>query len=339
MNMILKAFLLALTLVAMTLSARANTLETVKSRGQLLCGVNTELVGFAFQQPNGEWSGFDVDFCRALTAAIFGSPDKVQFVPLTAKERLPALQNGVIDVLSRNTTWTFSRDNKEKLNFVGVSYYDGQGFMIAKKVGIESAKDLNGASICVQTSTTTELNLFDFFQANKIKFVPIQIAEVREAELLYLSGKCDVYTADASALAATRASFDNPEEHTILPEIISKEPLGPAVRHGDEQWTDLVRWTLNALIAAEEYGITSDNVQTLAKNTTSPDIARLLGTQDSLGTQLGLKTDWVVSVLNATGNYGEIFERNIGKNTPVGLSRGLNAQWRDGGLLYAAPFR
>ncbi|GLQ17235.1 amino acid ABC transporter substrate-binding protein [Maritalea porphyrae] len=329
-----------LAYIVMSVSAaQAGTLETIKERGTLNCGVNTGLAGFAQQDSRGNWSGFDVDFCRAVSAAIFGDGDAVRFVALTAKQRFEALQSGEIDLLSRNTTWTFSRDTKLHLSFAGTSYYDGQGFLIPKRTKIETALDLNGARICVQVGTTTELNLSDYFQANKIRYIPVRFEDATSAEVLYATGECDVYTADASALAATRAKLDNPEDHTILPEIISKEPLGPVVNQGDENWVDLVRWTLNALIAAEELGITSQNVETLAATTTHRDIGRLLGTQDGLGSHLGVEVDWVVSVVKAVGNYEEIFDRNIGLDTPIGLTRGLNAQWQKGGLLYAPPFR
>lgn len=301
--------------------------------------MNTGLAGFAQQDSRGNWTGFDVDFCRAVSAAIFGDGEAVTFIALTAKQRFDALQSGEIDLLSRNTTWTFSRDAKLKLSFAGTSYFDGQGFLIPKRTLIETALDLNGARICVQIGTTTELNLSDFFQANKIRYIPVRFEDAPQAEVLYARGDCDVYTADSSALAATRATLESPEDHIILPEIISKEPLGPVVNQGDESWTDLVRWTLSALIAAEELGITSQNVETLAATTTHRDIGRLLGTQDGLGSHLGLEVGWVVSVIKAVGNYQEIFDRNIGHETSIGLTRGLNAQWQRGGLLYAPPFR
>jgi len=320
-------------------AANAGTLEDVKVRGYLNCGVNPGLVGFASPNEVGEWVGFDVDLCRAVALAVFGRADAVKFVPLESKERFNALSSNQIDVLSRNSTWTFSRDVGLRLDFVGVSYYDGQGFLISKDADIQSALDLGGARICVEANTTTELNLSDYFQARKIKYLPVRIENPLDGKTRYLAGECDVYTADASALAATRATFERPSNHLILPEVISKEPLGPVVRHGDNQWADIVRWTLNALIDAEEFGITSKNVKNLAATTVNRDIGRLLGTQDSLGTQFGLQTDWVVNVIAVLGNYGEIFERNIGKDTAIGLERGLNAQWQDGGLLYAPPFR
>lgn len=337
-NFIRAAYILAFLAFGL-LPAGAQTLAKVRERGHLLCGVNTSLAGFATQQSNGRWIGFDVDFCRAVAAAIFKSGNAVKFVPLSATQRFDALQSGEIDLLSRNTTWTISRDTNLDLSFAGTSYFDGQGFLIAKRIKIGTALDLEGARICVQLSTTTELNLSDYFQARKIRYIPVRAQGDKEAVELYTRGDCDVYTADASALAAARATMTVPSEHLILPEIISKEPLGPVVREGDEAWSDLVRWTLNALITAEELNVTSYNVEALAKTTVHREIGRLLGTQDGLGSSLGLENDWVVNVIRSVGNYGEVFERNIGQNTAIGLERGLNAQWQDGGLLYAQPFR
>ncbi|WP_299348129.1 amino acid ABC transporter substrate-binding protein [uncultured Maritalea sp.] len=339
MRSFFRAAFIFVSAIMCILPAQANTLSQVRERGHLLCGVNTSLPGFAIQQTNGTWTGFDVDFCRAVAAAIFADSNAVNFIPLNATQRFDALQSGEIDLLSRNTTWTFSRDTKLKLNFAGTSYFDGQGFLIAKRININSALDLQGARICVQVDTTTEHNLSDFLQAQRIHYFPIRFKDAEEAIELYRRGDCDVYTADASALAATRASLATPSDHTILPEIISKEPLGPVVREGDEMWTNLVRWTLNALIVAEELNVTSKNVEMLAKTTVHRDVGRLLGTQDALGTQLGLEVDWVVAVIKSVGNYGEVFERNIGEGTPIGLARGLNDQWQKGGLLYAQPFR
>ncbi|MCB2126979.1 MAG: amino acid ABC transporter substrate-binding protein, partial [Rhodobacteraceae bacterium] len=250
-----------------------------------------------------------------------------------------ALASGEIDLLSRNTTWTFSRDTDLKFTFVGVNYYDGQGFMVRKDLGVSSAKELDGATVCIQTGTTTELNLADFFKVNNMTYQPVPINTNAEGEQQYLAGACDAYTTDASGLAATRAVFADPENHIILPEIISKEPLGPLVRHGDDQWADIVRWTLNALIAAEEYGVTSANVEELSKGTNNPEINRMLGTEGDLGTMIGLDKDWAKRAIAATGNYGEVFAASIGESTPIGLARGLNAQWTQGGLLYTPPFR
>jgi general L-amino acid transport system substrate-binding protein len=321
-------------------AAAAGTLDDVKARGKLNCGVTTGLVGFAAPDANGEWQGFDVGICRAIAAAVLGDPKAVEFVPTTGKTRFTALASGEIDVLARNTTWTFSRDVDLKFEFAGVNYYDGQGFMVPKALGVTSAKELDGATICIQTGTTTELNLADFFRTNNISYEPVPIETNAEAQPLYLEGACDVYTTDASGLAATRAAFEKPEEHVVLPEIISKEPLGPLVRHGDNEWGDVVRWSLNALIAAEEVGITSANIAELsAAAGDNPEINRILGTEGTLGEMLGLSADWAKNAIMAGGNYAEIFEKNIGENTPIGLSRGLNAQWTDGGLLYSPPFR
>ena len=320
-------------------AASAGTLDDVKARGKLNCGVTTGLVGFAAPDANGEWNGFDVAVCRAVAAAVLGDPNAVEFVPTTGKTRFTALASGEIDLLARNTTWTFSRDVDLKFDFVGVNYYDGQGFMVPKDLGVSSAKDLDGATVCIQTGTTTELNLADFFRANNISYEPVPIETNAEAQQQYLAGACDVYTTDASGLAATRATFENPSEHVLLPEIISKEPLGPLVRHGDNDWGDTVRWTLNALISAEEVGITSANINEMAAGTSNPEINRILGTEGTLGEMLGLDAEWAKRAIMASGNYGEIFAKNIGEDTPIGLSRGLNAQWTNGGLLYSPPFR
>ena len=320
-------------------AATAGTLEDVQARGTLNCGVTTGLIGFAAPDANGEWQGFDVDVCRAVAAAVLGDSNAVEFIPTTGKTRFTALASGEIDLLARNTTWTFSRDVDLKFEFVGINYYDGQGFIVPRELGVTSAKELDGATVCVQTGTTTELNLADFFRVNGISYEPVPIETNAEGQQQYLAGACDVYTTDASGLASTRAAFENPGDHLILPEIISKEPLGPLVRHGDNDWGDIARWTLNALIAAEEYGITSANIDELAQGTDNPEINRLLGSSGTLGEMLGLDSEWAVRALKVGGNYGEIFEANIGENTPIGLARGLNAQWTDGGLLYAPPFR
>lgn len=320
--------------------ASAATLDDVKARGSLNCGVTTGLVGFAAPDANGVWNGFDVGVCRAVAAAIFGDPTAVEFVPTTGQTRFTALASGEIDLLARNTTWTFSRDVDLKFEFIGINYYDGQGFMVPKALGVSSAKELDGATVCIQTGTTTELNLADYFRKNNMSYEPVPIETNAEAQQQYLAGACDVYTTDASGLAATRATFEAPGDHILLPEIISKEPLGPLVRHGDSEWGDIARWTLNALIAAEELGVTSANVAELAAApTNSPEINRLLGTEGELGAQLGLEADWAVKAISAGGNYAELFEKNIGESTPIGLARGLNAQWTEGGLLYSPPFR
>ena len=334
-------FLGALTIAGMTASVvSAATLEDVQARGTLNCGVTTGLVGFAAPDANGVWEGFDVDVCRAVAAAIFGDPTAVEFVPTTGQTRFTALASGEIDMLARNTTWTMSRDTDLKFDFVGVNYYDGQGFMVPKALGVTSAKDLDGATVCIQTGTTTELNLADFFRTNGISYEPVPIETNAEGQQQYLAGACDVYTTDASGLAATRATFEAPDEHVLLPEIISKEPLGPLVRHGDNEWGDIVMWTLNALVSAEELGITSANIAELsAAPTNNPEINRILGTEGELGAMIGLSADWAKNAIAAGGNYGELFEKNIGESTPIGLARGLNAQWTEGGLIYSPPFR
>jgi general L-amino acid transport system substrate-binding protein len=334
-------FLGALTIVGLSaVAASAATLDDVKARGTLNCGVTTGLVGFAAPDANGEWTGFDVSVCRAVAAAVLGDAAAVEFVPTTGQTRFTALASGEIDMLARNTTWTFSRDTDLKFDFVGVNYYDGQGFMVPKALGVASAKDLDGATVCIQTGTTTELNLADFFRTNNISYEPVPIETNAEAQQQYLAGACDVYTTDASGLAATRATFEAPNDHTLLPEIISKEPLGPLVRHGDSEWGDIVRWTLNALITAEELGVTSSNIGELsAAATNNPEINRLLGTEGELGAMIGLDAGWALNAISASGNYGESFEKNIGENTPLGLARGLNAMGTDGGLVYSPPFR
>ncbi|WP_424930597.1 amino acid ABC transporter substrate-binding protein [Amaricoccus tamworthensis] len=319
--------------------AAAATLDDVKARGNLNCGVNTGLVGFAAPDAEGNWSGFDVAVCRAVAAAVLGDPDAVEYTPLTGKTRFTSLASGEIDLLSRNTTWTFSRDVDLKFTFVGVNYYDGQGFIVSNDLGVGSATELDGATICIQTGTTTELNLADFFRANNISYEPVPIETNAEAQQQYLAGACDAYTTDASGLAATRATFEDPAAHTILPEIISKEPLGPLVRHGDDQWADVVRWSINALVAAEELGVNTGNLEEMAAGTDNPEINRLLGTEGNLGEMMGLEADWAKNAIAAGGNYGEIFAEFLGEGTAVNLARGLNAQWTDGGLLYAPPFR
>ncbi len=320
-------------------AAAATTLDDVKARGKLNCGVSTGLVGFAAPDSSGDWQGYDVALCRAVAAAVLGDQNAVEFVPTTSKVRFTALASGEVDMLSRVTTWTFSRDVDLKFEFAGINYYDGQGFMVPKALGVTSAKDLDGATVCITTGTTTELNLADYFRSNNMSYEPVPIETNAEAQAQYLAGACDVFTTDASALAATRAAFENPEDHVVLPEIISKEPLGPLVRHGDQQWGDIVRWTLNALVSAEELGITSANIDELVKGTNNPEINRILGTEGELGAMFGLDAQWAYRAIKANGNFGEIFEKNIGENTPLGLARGLNAQWTDGGLVYSPPFR
>ncbi|CUH59348.1 amino acid ABC transporter substrate-binding protein [Thalassobacter stenotrophicus] len=326
-------------LAATTLAASgafASTLDEVKARGTLNCGVTTGVPGFAEPDANGVWQGFDVAVCRAVAAAVLGDGNAVTFVPTTGKTRFTALASGEIDLLARNTTWTFSRDTDLKFEFVGVNYYDGQGFMVPKDLGVSSATELDGATVCIQTGTTTELNLADFFRSNNISYEPVPIETGSEAVQQYLAGACDVYTTDRSALAAQRANFETPDAHVLLPDVVSKEPLGPLVRHGDNEWGDIARWTLNALITAEELGVTSANLDAESGN---PEVNRLLGREGDLGAMIGLDAEWAKRALAVGGNYGEIFASNIGSETPIGLARGLNAQWKDGGLLYSPPFR
>ena len=333
-------FLGALAAAGLTAGfASAATLDDVKANGVLKCGVSTGLVGFAAPDANGEWDGFDVAVCRAVAAAVLGDGSAVEFVPTTGKTRFTALASGEVDLLARNTTWTFSRDVDLKFTFVGVNYYDGQGFMVRKDLDVSSATELDGATVCIQTGTTTELNLADYFRVNGMSYEPVPIETNAEAQQQYLAGACDVYTTDASGLAATRATFEDADAHMLLPEIVSKEPLGPLVRHGDDQWADIVRWTLNALITAEEKGVTSANLGEMGNGTNDPEINRLLGTEGELGAMLGLDADWAMKALAVGGNYGEIFASNIGEGTPIGLARGLNAQWTQGGLIYSPPFR
>ena len=317
----------------------AATLDDVRAAGVLKCGINTGLPGFAYTDDAGNWTGFDVAFCKAVAAAALGDGNKVQYVNLTGANRFPALASGEIDVLSRNTTWTFSRDVDLGFTFVGVNYYDGQGFIGRKSLGIKSAKELDGASVCIQTGTTTELNLADFFRINKMTYEPVPIETNEEARVAYLAERCDVYTTDASGLAATKTTFENADDHMVFPEIISKEPLGPLVRQGDDQWADIARWTLNALINAEQYGVTQANVGQMMSGTDNPEVNRMLGNEGSLGAMLGLEKDWAANVIKSVGNYGEIFERFLGTNTALGLERGQNALYTQGGLLYAPPMR
>ena len=338
MRALLKSTLALFAVSALVLPVSAGTLEDVKSRGELRCVVSTGINGFAYPDESGTWKGFDIDFCRATAAAVLGSASKIKAVTSTGKTRFTKLNSGEGDVLWRNTTITFSRDVGVKLTFVGVNYYDGQGFMVNKSLGVKSAKELDGASVCIQTGTTTELNLADFFRTNNMSYEAVAIEKNSEARAAYLAGRCDIYTTDASGLAATRATFPSPSDHMILPEIISKEPLGPATRQGDDQWADIVRWVYNATVTAEELGVTSSNVDSM-KNSNNPEILRMLGVEGSQGEELGLSKDWAYQIIKQVGNYGEIFERNIGENTPIGLSRGLNQLWTKGGLQYSPPFR
>lgn len=338
----MKRVSLVLTLVAAAgLSAQAasaQTLKTIKDRGTLSCGVSQGLPGFSTPDDKGNWTGLDVDICRAIAAAVFNDATKIKFVPLSAKDRFTALQSGEIDVLSRNTTWTVSRDTSLGANFTGVTYYDGQGFMVKKSLKVNSALELNSASVCVQTGTTTEQNLADYFKGNNMKYEVIAFGTNDEAVKAYESGRCDVFTTDVSGLYADRLKLANPADHVVLPEVISKEPLGPMVRHGDDQWFDIVKWTLYAMITAEELGVTQKNVDDMAKSD-KPEMKRVFGTDGNLGEQLGLTKDWVSRIVKAVGNYGESFDRNVGAGSKLGIARGLNALWNKGGIQYAPPIR
>ena len=318
--------------------AEAQTLKSVQQRGVLNCGANGNLAGFGLPDAQGNWTGFDVDYCRAIAAAIFNDPSKVKFVPLTAKDRFTAVQSGEVDVLVRNTTWTSSRDTTSGLNFTGINYYDGQGFLVRKALKVNSALELSDAAVCVQQGTTTELNLADFFRTNNMKLKTVTFATSDEAVKAYDAGRCDAYTTDASALYAERLRTATPDDHVVLPDIISKEPLGPSVRHGDDQWFDIVRWVNFALINAEELGVSKANVDAQLKSD-NPEIRRLLGTEGKQGEAFGLTNDFVVRMIKHVGNYGEIFEKNLGQGSPLKISRGLNALWTKGGLQYAPPVR
>jgi general L-amino acid transport system substrate-binding protein len=333
-----KAIVAAAALSFLGTAAQAQTLEAVKSRGHLLCGVSQGLPGFSNPDDQGNWTGIDVDVCRAVAAAVFGDDSKVKYVPLSAKERFTALQSGEIDVLSRNTTWTFTRDNSLGIDFTGVNYYDGQGFMVRKDLGVKSAKELAGAAVCTNTGTTTELNVADYFRANNMDYKVVAFEKADEVVAAYDAGRCDVYTTDRSGLAAQRTKLKSPDAHVVLPEIISKEPLGPAVRQDDDQWGDIVRWSLNTMIIGEELGITSKNVDEM-KGSDNPEIKRMLGQEANFGEQLSLGQDFAYNILKQVGNYAEIYDRNVGPDTPLQLDRGLNALWKDGGILYAPPFR
>ena len=338
MKRVTLALSLALAAGLSAQAADAQTLKTIKDRGMLSCGVSQGLPGFSSPDDKGNWTGIDVDVCRAIAAAVLNDPTKIKFVPLSAKDRFTALQSGEIDVLSRNTTWTVSRDTSLGANFTGVTYYDGQGFMVKKSLKVNSALELNSASVCVQTGTTTELNLADYFKANNMKYEVIAFGTIDEAVKAYESGRCDVFTDDSSGLYASRLKLTNPADHVVLPEIISKEPLGPMVRHGDDQWFDIVKWTLFAMVTAEELGITQKNVDEMAKSD-KPELKRVLGTDGNLGEQLGLTKDWVIRIVKAVGNYGEAFDRNVGAGSPLKIARGINNLWTKGGLQYAPPIR
>jgi general L-amino acid transport system substrate-binding protein len=326
-----------LSLAAVT-AAQAGTLDDVKAKGFIQCGSNTSLIGFGVPDDQNNWTGLDVDFCRALAAAIFNDPTKVKFTPLSAKERFTALQSGEIDVLSRNTTWTMSRDTSLGLKFAGVTYYDGQGFMVKKSLGVNSALNLNGASVCTQTGTTTELNLADYFKANNMTYQVVAFEKEEEVLKAYQDGRCDVYTTDQSGIYAQRLKLADANEHVVLPEIISKEPLGPVVRQGDDAWFNIVKWTYYALLNAEELGITSKNVEEM-KNSANPEVARFMGKEGDFGTGIGLTNEWAAQIVKHVGNYGEMFERNLGESSQLKIARGKNALWSKGGLQYAPPIR
>jgi general L-amino acid transport system substrate-binding protein len=320
------------------LGVNASTLEDVKERGKLTCGVSTGLAGFSQKDEKGNWSGIDVDACRAVAAAVLGDADKVSYKPLTAKERFTALQSGEIDMLSRNTTWTHTRDTSLGLNFVGTTYYDGQGFMVKKSLGVKGAKELNGASVCIQAGTTTELNLADYFRANNMEYKAITFDTSDQTRAGFESDRCDVLTSDQSQLYALRIGLKDPDAAIVLPEVISKEPLGPVVRQGDDEWFNIVRWSIFALIEAEFLGIDSSSADKL-KNTGNPSQKRLLGSEGDSGSSMGLSIDWAYNIVKQVGNYGEVFERNVGSDSPLKIARGLNAQWNNGGILYSPPVR
>ncbi|MGB1546033.1 MAG: amino acid ABC transporter substrate-binding protein [Candidatus Puniceispirillaceae bacterium] len=320
-------------------AAQAGTLEDVRAKGFIQCGVSQGLPGFSNADDSGKWTGLDVEMCEAVAAAVFGDKNAVKYTPLSAKQRFTALSSGEIDILSRNTTWTMTRDTQLGLNFAGVNYYDGQGMMVPTALGVSSATELDGANICTNTGTTTELNITDYFRANGMSFNLVAFEKADEVVAAYDAGRCDVYTTDRSGLAAQRGKLTNPDNHVVLPEIISKEPLGPVVRQGDDVWFNIVRWSLNAMINAEEMGITSDNINQMTYNKITPAEARFIGKEGKFGAELGLADDWAYQIIRQVGNYGESYERNVGPNTPLKLDRGVNALWSQGGILYAAPIR
>jgi general L-amino acid transport system substrate-binding protein len=317
------------------------TLAAIKRRGRLNCGVHEGLVGFAYTDNRGQWRGFDADFCRSLAAAVLGDANAVRFVPLTSSQRFEALRSGRIDVLWRSTSWTLTREAREGVRFAGINYYDGQGFLVRRSLDLASAAELNGARICVQQASTSELNVADWFRSRGLEYTPVVTANEEAARAAYGREDCDAFSADISALAAARTTLSNPEQHAVLPDVISKEPLGPVVKRGDEAWTSIVRWTLNAVILAEELGVTQDNADQQAEDSRDPRVRRLLGAEGDFGAMLGLRRDWAKSAIEAEGNYGEIFARNVGADSSLDLTRGLNAQWNGtpGGLIYALPFR
>lgn len=324
---------------ALASASQAGTMEDVQKKGFVQCGASQGVPGFSNPDEQGNWTGIDVDVCRAVAAAVLGDASKVKYTPLSAKERFTALQSGEVDMLSRNTTWTLVRDTALGMNFAGVNYYDGQGFMVRKDLGVKSAMELEGASVCTNLGTTTELNVADFFRANNMKYKLVAFEKADEVVAAYDAGRCDVYTTDQSGLAAQRLKLSKPDDHMVLPEVISKEPLGPVVRHGDDQWLDIVKWSLFAMLEAEEFGVTSENVDDLKANSDNPGIKRLLGAEGDTGKNLGLGVDWAYNIVKQVGNYGESFEAHVGPNTPLKLPRGVNALWKDGGIQYAMPVR
>jgi general L-amino acid transport system substrate-binding protein len=340
MTHLAKVAFLAATLVAIpgAAGAQQKTLDAVKQRGLLSCGVHTGLAGFGAADDKGVWTGLDVDYCKAIAAAVLGDAGKVRYVPTTPKERFAALQSREVDVLARSTTWTIQRDSSAGFSFVGVNYYDGQGFMVRKSAGVKLGKDLGGATVCVQTGTTTELNLADFFRTSNLPYKPVVFDKIDEAVRAYANNRCDAYTTDASGLYSVRLQLANPDEHVVLPDIISKEPLGPLVRQDDFQWFTIVKWVHFALLNAEEAGVTQANVDEM-RNSTVPDIKRLLGKEGDFGKGLGLDNDWAYRIVKQVGNYGEIFERNVGTGSRLKIDRGLNRLWTKGGLQYAPPIR
>ncbi|WP_071872020.1 amino acid ABC transporter substrate-binding protein [Atopomonas hussainii] len=335
----LAALAAAVTLGVSVQAQAGATLDAITAKGFVQCGISDGLPGFSYADSKGQYVGMDVDVCRAVAAALFGDATKVKYTPLTAKERFTALQSGEVDMLSRNTTWTSSRDAAMGLNFAGVNYYDGQGFLVNKKLGVTSAKELDGAAVCIQAGTTTELNLADYFRANNMKYTPITYDKSDESAKALEAGRCDVLTSDQSQLYAQRIKLAKPDDYVVLPEVISKEPLGPAVRQGDADWFNIVKWTLFAMVNAEEMGVTMSNVEDLAKNSTNPDVRRLLGAEGEFGKDLKLPKDWAVQIVKQVGNYGESFDRNVGAGSELKIARGLNDLWNKGGLQYAPPVR
>ncbi len=336
------ATIAAVSAIALGTTAAAQaeeTLESVKEKDFVQCGVSTGLPGFSNPDEKGNWQGLDVDVCRAVAAAVLGDAGKVKYIPLTAKERFTALQSGEIDVLSRNTTWTQTRDTKLGLNFAGVNYYDGQGFLVSKNLGVNSALELDGAAVCIQSGTTTELNLSDYFRQHKMSYTPVVFDTSDQTVKGFESGRCDVLTSDQSQLYALRIKLADPNSAKVLPEVISKEPLGPVVRQGDDQWFNIVKWSLNAMINAEELGLTSANIDEMKASSSNPNVKRLIGLEGPKGEGLGLNDDWAYQIVKQVGNYGEAFDRNVGSGSPLNIERGINALWNAGGFMYAPPMR